>query len=171
MILLPFATGLLIARAFCQEATGPSERCDDLDRVLYSPPRPERLKKVVVTREVPQQQELSKLEAAPSPQGTARLFISRPDYMKAGPWTTRAYVVGNTARPLALEIRFDDHASYGVVAKWINEKLIHFHVSWGRIVGTDMILNVETAVFLYAEEANYSITVLPCEEKRRAVPK
>lgn len=50
---------------------------------------------------------------------------------------------------------------------WISEKLVHFNVSWGRVVATDLILDVDTWTFVSAEDANYGLLILSCDEKRR----
>jgi hypothetical protein len=152
-----------------EQTPPPTAGCADLDLVEYTAPQSELFKRIVITQDVPPLQELAKLKAEFSPLGTARFFLSKPDFTKPGPWTTTVYVGGNTARPLTVAVRFSDHASYGVKAQWISEKLIHFNVPWGRIVATDLILNLETRDLLYAEEANYGSFLRPCAEKRATV--
>jgi hypothetical protein len=105
------------------------------------------------------------LLARHSPHGTAFYVMRHPDTTRPSPWKTVMYVFGNKARPLRLKIEIANHVSAGVRASWINEKLLWLQVWRGRIVSTDLILNIETAQFLYGEEANYSALILPREGK------
>ena len=105
-----------------------------------------------------------------SPQGTASYIVREPDTMRPGPWTTVVDISGNKARPLNLRIRFTDHLSGGVRVSWLNEKLLWLQMWRGRLVSTDAILDVETGVFLYQQDANYGSLVIPCSIKP-GVPK
>src|SRR5262245_37808471 len=171
-LLRALALGLAVACPFpagANQGGPPNIDCSEMDVVEYSAPEPQLFKRIEIGHAVPSDLETRQLEPIPSPQRTARLFVSKPDFMKDGPWTTQAYVTGNAARPLRISVVFRDHASHGVKAGWINEKLIHFNVAWGRIVTTDLILNVETAEVLYAEDANYGRMLLGCEQKRQSI--
>ena len=86
--------------------------------------------------------------------------------MKAGPWTTTVFVGGNLTRPIGLSITFSDHASYGVDAAWMNEKLLFLRVARGRIISTELILDVEAGKFIYVETADSSMLIVPCDQKR-----
>ena len=77
------------------------------------------------------------------------------------------YVFGNRARPLHLSIQFAHHTSVGVRANWINEKLLALQVWRGRIVSTDLILDVEMAKFISREAANYGVLIQPCGERSK----
>lgn len=51
-----------------------------------------------------------------------------------------------------LTIRFEDaYPNFPIRVEWINEKLVFVRVWWGRIVGTDMIFDVEKQEFLSRE--------------------
>ncbi|MGJ8639768.1 MAG: hypothetical protein ACSHYA_10270 [Opitutaceae bacterium] len=51
-----------------------------------------------------------------------------------------------------LTITFDDaYPNFPIKVKWINEKLVFIRVWWGRILGTDMIFDVEKQEFLSRE--------------------
>ena len=146
-------------------ASDPATDCADLDLVTYQAASAERLQRIEIARDVPREDAVAGLEAVRSPQGTARLLIARPDTSKPGPWATQIYAVGNAARPLRLSVRFHDHV-HQVRTHWINEKLVHFQVWWGRLLATDVILDLETAKVLHAEDANHGLLVVPCAEKQ-----
>ena len=51
-----------------------------------------------------------------------------------------------------IAITLDDaYPNFPVRVHWINEKLIFIRVWWGRIVGTDIIFDVEKQVYLSLE--------------------
>ncbi len=100
-------------------------------------------------------------EEQTSPQGTKRLVKTGPDYMKSGPWTTTVFIVVPDAQPI--ELSFLDHGNGGVQVQWLSERLLFARVWWGRIVSTDLILDVEKSAFLYREMANYGDLVEPCQ--------
>lgn len=67
--------------------------------------------------------------------------IEAADTTRDSPWSTTVYVYSE--RPYLIRIEFKDHASYGVTAKWINEKLLYLDVWWGRVLGSYLIYDVE----------------------------
>ena len=90
-------------------------------------------------------------------------YLSKPDFTQPGPYNTDIAVSGTTAHPVNLTLEFKDHANNDVTPIWLNEKLLFIRVWWGRIVSTDMVLDIETGKFLYAQEANYWSLGEPCE--------
>jgi len=96
-----------------------------------------------------------------SPQRTRWMIISKPDFMKAGPWTTVIWV-RNADRGVPEMLTFVDHGSGGVNVQWLNEKLLYGSVWWGRIVSTDFIFDFEKKEFIYREMASYGQLVQPC---------
>ncbi len=171
-LLLPASWALLgmSGTDFPAKPTTPPEPWQNYDRVQYATAPPEALREITVTplpTKVPETAELGGLPAHRSPHGTAFYMVRHPDTTRADPLTTTIYVFGNKARRLGLQIEVANHISAGVRASWINEKLLWLQVWRGRIVSTDLVLNVETAQFLYREEANYGILLLPLEEQKR----
>ena len=63
-------------------------------------------------------------------------------------------VRGNAARALDLSVTFLNHASGGVRANWLNERLLFLQAWRGRIVSTDLILDVEAKEFVHRDTAN-----------------
>ncbi|MBT64263.1 MAG: hypothetical protein CML13_13745 [Puniceicoccaceae bacterium] len=53
----------------------------------------------------------------------------------------------------------DTYPNFPTQAHWINEKLIFIRVSWGRIVGTDLIFDTEKKEFIHREMV-YDGTIL-----------
>jgi hypothetical protein len=87
--------------------------------------------------------------------------------MKNGPWNSYIYVFGNQAKPLRLKITFRDHGNGGVRVNWLNEKLLFIQVWWGRIVSTDLILDIDSSKWLYSQNANYGNIIMPYDEKMK----
>jgi hypothetical protein len=96
-----------------------------------------------------------------SPQGTRWFTANKPDFTKNGPWTTNV-LVGDQNGTL-MKLVFPNHGSSGVTTRWINDQLLFLSVWPGRIVSIDLILNVETAKFIYSEKANYRLLTQPCK--------
>lgn len=152
-----------------ERVANPETECRDFDVVRYYDPNATLLDRIHVDTDdsaIPSPGVLSELQAVMSPHGTASLFVSRPDTMKLGPWSTQVFVVGNSARPISVRVTFSDHASYGVKVRWINEKLIWLEAWWGRIASIQLILDVDNGTVEYAEQTDYGIMILPCQEKR-----
>jgi len=140
--------------------------CQNEHRVIYSSPDPNRMAKIAVIRVSSDSRELAALHKLPkvdSPQRTRWMVIQGADFTHPGTWSTTVYVFGNRANPGTLKIEFRDHANGGVHEHWINEKLVALDVWWGRILSTALVLDVESGKWLYAEEADYSEMIQPCE--------
>ncbi|MDP9141737.1 MAG: hypothetical protein M3O62_13195 [Pseudomonadota bacterium] len=88
----------------------------------------------------------------------------KPDTMRTGPWTTTIYVYEGTGTEPILAIKVAEHANAGPYVTWINEKLLHIVAFWGRIAGSELILDVEKMKWIYAEDAHYGQMVEPCRE-------
>jgi hypothetical protein len=155
---------------FCS-AAGQVQRsqgdCPESDRVSYSAPTPEAMHEVSIAplSASSMNAAISGLDAEKSPHGTAAFVMRRPNTTQSGPWTTTVYVRGNAARPIDLSIKFSNHASGGVRATWLNEKLLFLQVWRGRIVSTDLILDVEAKLFVHREAGNYGILIQPCDSR------
>jgi len=96
-----------------------------------------------------------------SPKRTRWMSIRKPDYMRAGPWTTAVWI-RNSDRGVPEMLTFVDHGSGGVDIRWLNEKLLYGSVWWGRIVSTDFIFDFERREFIYREMTNYGQLIQPC---------
>lgn len=68
-------------------------------------------------------------------------------------WNVDLFVF--TERPYLLRLAIRDfYPNFGYRYKWINEKLLFVQVWWGRIVGDDLILDVEKEEIIYREAVN-----------------
>jgi hypothetical protein len=63
-------------------------------------------------------------------------------------WVQRIVISGEDVIAITLD---DAYPNFPVRVHWINEKLIFIRVWWGRIVGTDIIFDVEKQVYLSLE--------------------
>jgi hypothetical protein len=97
-----------------------------------------------------------------SPQGTRYVLLQDADFNRPGPWMTTLFVGGVGRNGRLLRLSFTDHGSGGVQVRWLNEKLLFIEVWWGRIASTDLILDVDSATFLYKEMAEYGDMIQAC---------
>jgi len=166
---IALAIGLLPAAAAAGTSSD-DEDCSDRDVVQYSAPKLVQIKdRIVIKRgdaKAANAARRAPLEWTASGQGTAKFaVVEKPKFAEEGPWTTKVRVVGNKARPIDWAIEFRGHWNDDVKLQWINEKLLFFKVWWGRLLATDMILNIDTGEPIYVEEANYHSISAPCDQK------
>ena len=161
---------LLVGQASASAPQGAlnASDCPEYDRVVYTAPRKDWPGGIHVTmiQEKSPLSPIAEADAHRSPQGTAMYSVHEPDTGQPGPWTTLMTVVGNKARSLRLQIRISDHISGGVRAQWLNEQLLWLQVWRGRILSTDMILDVDSGKFIYDQDANYNTLIVPCAMKQ-----
>ncbi len=101
-----------------------------------------------------------------SPNGAYWLALEKPDTLKPGPWQTTLCLF--TERDSLQTLTFVDHV-YDVRADWINEHLVSVRVWWGRILGTDLVLDVETRAFIWREMMHWGqIEFQQCQEHAAA---
>jgi hypothetical protein len=147
-----------------------SEDCEGLNEVLYRTPQSVPIKDRVIislTKEQLAKSVANSKNEKSSEQGTVRLvFLEQPDFTKNGPWSTKVLILGNEARPIGITIEIREHGNSPVRCEWLNEKLLFVRVWWGRVVSTDLILDIETLKPIYLEEADYYRLILPCDQKR-----
>ncbi len=94
-------------------------------------------------------------EATLSPNKAYAFHLKRPDTTQPPPW--QAEVLVFIERDYLVRLRFTDVHQLGKVA-WINEKLLFVNVWWGRIAGTDFILDIEREAILYEEMFEWGAT-------------
>jgi hypothetical protein len=82
-----------------------------------------------------------------SPNALGAVTVSAPDFMRDPPWSTRATITRPGAPPLRLELL--QHANVTPQVRWINDELLFVQVWWGRIVGTDLVIDVPGARVIY----------------------
>ena len=86
-------------------------------------------------------------EKVASPNRAGAFWSMPPDFTEEPPWTTTFYVQHEAGETLRLA--FLDHANVAPTARWINDELLYVNVWWGRIAGTDLVLDVPSGEFLY----------------------
>jgi len=158
--LMLFLLSLSSALALSQESRPALPKCGEA-RVPHTP-FDENYAQKIILREVqnsgPSEPEGNKEY---SPQRTAWVSPSSPEYSRPGPWNTTV-TIGTMAGSKVLQLAFQDHASGGASVQWLNEKLLLGHVWWGRIYSTDFMLDVEQEQFIYKQMAHYGEIVEPC---------
>lgn len=69
-------------------------------------------------------------------------------------------------RPGHLQIILKDDRRYGPDVKWINEKLLFVRAWWGRVLGTDLIVDVERETIIYRETVHDGL--IPFQQWKQA---
>jgi len=132
----------------------------DLQVVTYSPSRYQS--RITFQSVAGSQEQTAKSPAVKSPQETRWYLLQEPDMMKAGPWNTTLIVRGNPKQKNFIRLHFADHGTGRVQPRWVNEKLLFIEVWWGRLVATDLIVDIEKGEIVYIEDAGFHATVAPC---------
>lgn len=77
-----------------------------------------------------------------SPNGGYRLQVVLPDPADQPPWDAAVLIYHE--RPYLLRVALPDLLySHTAAARWINEKLVFVRAWWGRVAGTDLVIDVE----------------------------
>lgn len=75
--------------------------------------------------------------------------IRTPNYMRPRPWSTQLFIYQE--RPYLVKIDVKDHAHYDNRVTWVSEKLIYVRVWWGRVLGSDFVIDVEAEKIVHRE--------------------
>ena len=95
---------------------------------------------------------VSQTERIPSPNNAYSFMVLKADTSRPGPWDS--VITIDNERPRSLQLLLRDHGSYEITVKWINEKLLFVRVWWGRVLGTDLVLDVEKECLVSKEMVN-----------------
>jgi hypothetical protein len=98
-----------------------------------------------------------------SPWGSRSVLCEPADARHRGPWTTRLYIFTGADTHQCIQVEARDHANGGVDYKWLNDRALFIRCWWGRIVSTDLVLDTETARFVYIQDCNYLRLILAPE--------
>jgi hypothetical protein len=93
-----------------------------------------------------------------SPNGGYWFTVSQLDTMKPGPYNFEIDIFNERDYITRLEL-LDIYGNFKRQAEWINEKLLFVSVWWGRVMGTDLIFDVEQERVIYKETTNYGSIV------------
>ena len=90
-------------------------------------------------------------DATVSPNGGYRFWVRNPDTTTASPWG--AGVIVDNERDARLLLLVEDVAG-PIAPQWINEKLIMLRLAWGRVIFSDLIVDVEAGTIVFHETVN-----------------
>lgn len=90
-------------------------------------------------------------EAERSPNGAYGFRIVEPD--DSAGLSEPTLVLVDNERPYLLRMSLEGGRS--VTASWVNEKLVFVRVWWGRIAGTDYLVDVEREEVVHAETVRF----------------
>jgi len=128
-------------------------------QVTYTKPDKSVLNKIILAKSRSASDAQGKRE--PSPQATRWMIVRDADYTQPGPWST-TLVFGDDSRGALLAATFRDHGNT-FTAQWLSEKLVFIRVWWGRVVSSDLILDIDRRQFIYHELADYGGLTAPCK--------
>ncbi len=95
---------------------------------------------------------IKKVEKGNEDSSGASFSPNHSYWMKSLPPTGTSQVVMITTDRNGYLISFrDSYSNFPIQTKWVNEKILFLRVYWGRIVGTDVLVDAETGKFLYME--------------------
>jgi hypothetical protein len=144
------ATALFSTTAFAQQTvwhTTPDKWQEP--RIFHTPLQSTFTNRIQVGRNIVA---ITGSEHVVSPNRAYFFMLLKPDTTAPGPWNTVISI--NNERPGLLQVLIRDHAQYDPDIRWINEKLLYIRVWWGRVLGTDLILDVEKETITYEEMIN-----------------
>jgi hypothetical protein len=87
-------------------------------------------------------------DAVVSPNGAYRVWVEGPETAAPPPWRAAVWIDVERDAPLSLELR---EPAWAPEVRWVSEKLLFVRVWWGRVVATDLLLDVERGVPIYEE--------------------
>ncbi|UCD75699.1 MAG: hypothetical protein JSV91_02055 [Phycisphaerales bacterium] len=121
----------------------PPDRWDG-PRVYHRPLDPDYAARFALGRletiDQPEKRELS-------PNGAYWYGVMEDDRTQPGPW--HAKVVVYNERDYHLDLTVHDYRH--IKARWVNEKLLYVELWWGRILGTCLVVDVESEKIIHAE--------------------
>lgn len=101
-----------------------------------------------------------------SPNNAYWYSVAKPDFSK--PWPHNLQIDIYNERDYLITLQLLDIAHYAIHTKWINEKLVYVRVWLGRVLGIDLIFDVETEQIIYKENINCgSIAFLQWQQARK----
>jgi hypothetical protein len=92
-------------------------------------------------------------EKVVSPNKAYWYVLTISDTTKPGPFSGTVHVYNE--RDYLIQIQLLDIKSGALTASWINEKLIHMRVWLGRVLGFDVVFDVEKEQIVYREMVNW----------------
>jgi hypothetical protein len=118
-------------------------------RIFHEPFDQEFESQIVLSRTAVSADDVPK-KIIPSGNGAYWFGVHYPDRTQSqgDPWNTRIMVYNERGYLVQLELK---RIHYCRDIEWINEKLLKVRVWWGRVVATDLILDVEKEKFVYQE--------------------
>lgn len=130
-----------------------SPACWGEPRVHHTGRPPEALRRRVeiAWRAVPRPTaDASRIDESTSPNGAYQAWTLQADTGAPPPWQAGILVDVERRELLWLTLR-DVAGTVGL--RWINEKLLYLRVPWGRVVWSDLIVDVEAGRIVYQEQA------------------
>jgi hypothetical protein len=88
-----------------------------------------------------------------SPNKAYWFYVQEPDTSKPAPYELIVDIYNERDYLLRLKIS-DVYGNFIADAKWINEKLIYAEAWWGRVLGVNLLFDVESEQIIYKENVH-----------------
>jgi hypothetical protein len=88
-----------------------------------------------------------------SPNKAYWFYEQKPDTMKPGPYELSLDIYNERDYLIKLKI-MEVYGNFITDAKWINEKIVYVRAWWGRVLGFDLLFDVESEKIIYKENVN-----------------
>lgn len=167
---MPLMLGVLAASAFASEPhTSPADWIES--RLYHTPFEPGYGERIRIERVAWRQIDARSV----SPNGAYRLTVEPVDACEVESDGTlgchsrdsSVNLLIDVERDYLLAVRLvDRYPNFQVATRWVNEKLLGMRVWWGRILGTDAVVDVESGDFVYREMVHDG--VLDFQQHRQA---
>jgi len=118
---------------------------------IFQTPFDEQWADRIIIEKVPFQE--SSKEKTFSPNGAYWFYEQKPDTMKPGPYELSLDIFNERDYLIRLKI-LKVYGNFITDTNWINEKLIYITAWWGRVLGVNLIFDVESEKIIYKENVN-----------------
>ena len=118
-------------------------------RIFHTPFDNERLARISIER-IPTIEVES--EKSFSPNGAYWFSVINPDYSKSMIRNVQIDIYNE--RDYLISLQLLEIGNYVIHTNWVNEKIIYVRAWWGRVLGVDLLFDVETEQIIYREFVN-----------------
>lgn len=90
-----------------------------------------------------------------SPNQLGFVQLLQPTFSEKAPWSTTLFIQHTNGKTLHLDLL--NHANIHPRTTWINDELLYIKVWWGRVLGTELILDLKNSTFIYKRMFAYDL--------------
>jgi hypothetical protein len=118
-------------------------------RIFQTPFDESRADRIIIKRVSKKESEGDKIY---SPNGAYWFSVIEPNFTNTAIRDVQINIYNERDYIISLELLEINH--YQIETRWINEKLIYIDAWWGRVLGVNLIFDVELEKIIYKENVN-----------------